>query len=198
MCVLKAWIGNLAAYNNGELRGDWISFPTTNATMHDFFEEIGVGPGKDEEIFIADYESDIEGLTEYLGEYENLSLLNWLAAELMDASVDEDVFAGALELGDYTENVLSMIELARGLDNFMFLPDVNDDDDLGWYYINEGLVDVDKDSVLFRYFDAEGFGRDIRLESGGTFCDGGYIECIDDHFIPLRYEDCPDEYKITF
>jgi hypothetical protein len=164
--------------------------------MNDVFYRIGIHKNRDEEIFLADYESDVDGLTDYLGEWESLSALNWLAAELMRSDVDLETFSAALELGDYCDSPLSMIELARGLDNFILLRDVHTDEELGEYYVEEGLSGFDTDSPLFRYFDAEAYGRDIRLDSYGTYSRFGFVECIDDHFEAVRWDDIPDEYRI--
>lgn len=56
-----AFITNLRKYNEGELMGEWVKFPTTVEELKEVFERIGIG-SKDEfgqpyeEWFITDYE----------------------------------------------------------------------------------------------------------------------------------------------
>ena len=57
----EAFVTNLGKYNEGELVGEWVHFPTTEEEMKKVFERIGIG-SKDEfgqvyeEWFITDYD----------------------------------------------------------------------------------------------------------------------------------------------
>ena len=57
----EAFVTNLGKYNEGELVGEWVQFPTTEDKMKEVFERIGIG-SKDEfgqvyeEWFITDYD----------------------------------------------------------------------------------------------------------------------------------------------
>lgn len=42
-----AFVTNLGKYNEGELVGEWVHFPTTEEKMKEVFERIGIG-SKDE------------------------------------------------------------------------------------------------------------------------------------------------------
>ena len=81
----EAFVTNLGKYNEGELVGEWVHFPTTEEEMKKVFERIGIG-SKDEfgqiyeEWFITDYDCSIHGVSNLLGEYENLDKLNYLAS----------------------------------------------------------------------------------------------------------------------
>ena len=78
----EAFVTNLGKYNEGELVGEWVHFPTTEEEMKKVFERIGIG-SKDEfgqvyeEWFITDYDCSIHGVSNLLGEYENLDKLNY-------------------------------------------------------------------------------------------------------------------------
>lgn len=71
----EAFVTNLGKYNEGELVGEWVHFPTTEEEMKKVFERIGIG-SKDEfgqvyeEWFITDYDCSIHGVSNLLGEYE--------------------------------------------------------------------------------------------------------------------------------
>ena len=82
--LFEAYITNLGKYNEGELVGEWVKFPTTSEELQKVFERIGIGSKDDfgnpyEEWFISDYDCYVDGLYEKLGEYENLDELNYLA-----------------------------------------------------------------------------------------------------------------------
>ena len=76
--MLKAYITNLGKYNEGELVGEYLAFPATTEEVQALLARIGVDGKRYEELFITDYESDIAGLTENLGEYESIDELNYL------------------------------------------------------------------------------------------------------------------------
>ena len=73
-----AFITNLGKYNEGELVGEWVKFPTTAEELKEVFKRIGIGQKDDfgqpyEEWFITDYDCYVDGLYSKLGEYENQS-----------------------------------------------------------------------------------------------------------------------------
>ena len=39
----EAFVTNLGKYNEGELVGEWVHFPTTEEEMKEVFERIGIG-----------------------------------------------------------------------------------------------------------------------------------------------------------
>ena len=86
-----AFITNLGKYNEGELVGEWVKFPTTAEELKEVFKRIGIGQKDDfgqpyEEWFITDYDCYVDGLYDKLGEYENLDELNYLASKLDEMS----------------------------------------------------------------------------------------------------------------
>ena len=62
-----AFITNLGKYNEGELVGEWVKFPTTAEELKEVFKRIGIGQKDDfgqpyEEWFITDYDCYVDGL----------------------------------------------------------------------------------------------------------------------------------------
>ena len=63
----ESFVTNLGKYNEGELVGEWVKFPTTEEEMQKVFERIGIG-SKDEfghvyeEWSITDYECPVHGV----------------------------------------------------------------------------------------------------------------------------------------
>ena len=199
--MFRVYLTNLAAYNSGILRGEWVDLPIDNDKYAAVCKRIGID-AMHEEMFISDYDCDdsrLCGLLSHLDEYDNISLLNWLAGELSAlASWQIDAYAGALALGDHTGSIYDMIALTQDLDNYMLLGDVNDDDDLGRYYVDLCSLDVSTMGPLADYIDYEAYGRDVRMEEGGVYTDGGYVVCVDDTTTALTWDDMPDEYRLCY
>lgn len=204
-CPFEAYITNLGKYNEGELVGEWVKFPTTYEEMQKVFERIGIGKEDEfgniyEEWFITDYDCYVDGLHDILGEYESLDELNYLAnsIEAMDKS-DFERFEAAIEIGDYAGSVKDLINLTENLDKYDFYLDVHDHDDLGRMYIDEyGAMEVP--DHLKNYIDYEAYGRDIALDENGHFTDQGYVRDTGDSFTE-HYEgnrdEIPWEYRVT-
>lgn len=180
MCkkILSAYVTNLGKYNEGELVGAWLDFPTSDFEMKMTLYEIGINE-QYEEIFITDYESDIAGLCDCLGEYENLLALNYLAKKIEEVDCTADELEALLDYGEYTGSIEDLITLLDNTDCFVLYPNVESDSDLGNYYIEEmGLLRELKGNVLEHYIDYEAYGRDLRLNEGGLYTKNGYYVCM--------------------
>lgn len=112
-----AFITNLGKYNEGELVGEWVKFPTTAEEMKKVFDRIGIGQKDEfgqpyEEWFITDYDCYVGALYDKLGEYENLDELNYLAAKLDEMGEGEYAqFQAAMEVGDHSGSLQEIINL---------------------------------------------------------------------------------------
>lgn len=72
-CPISAFITNLGKYNEGDLIGQWVSFPTSAEEMQRVLSAIGIGKPDAcgvpyEEWFIIAYENTVRGLSSALGE----------------------------------------------------------------------------------------------------------------------------------
>lgn len=110
----------------------------------------------------------IEGLPELDCERLNLDLANELAEDLED--VDEDIVLSYIESNSSDPKDLLNAEF----DDCWLYPDVATDRELGEYIVDEIGFELSRET-LERYFDYEKFGRDVRLEEGGSFVDKGYF-----------------------
>ena len=199
-----AFITNLGKYNEGDLVGEWVKFPTTPEEMQKVFERIGIGQKDDfgqpyEEWFITDYDCYVDGLYDKLGEYENLDELNYLASKLDEMSQGEyEQFQAAMEIGDHSGSLQEIINLTENLDCYDIYPDIHDHDDLGRYYIEE-LDAMQVPEYLRNYIDYEAYGRDIALEEGGEFTDFGYVRDTGSSFHEYydgEHGSIPEEYRV--
>ena len=110
----------------------------------------------------------IEGLPDLDCERLNLDLANELAENLED--VDEDIVLSFIESNSSDPKVLASAEF----DDCWLYPEVATDRELGEYIVDEIGFELSRET-LERYFDYEKFGRDVRLEEGGSFVDKGYF-----------------------
>ena len=183
-----AFVTNLGKYNEGELVGEWVKFPTTAEEMKQVFDRIGIGKTGDfgqvyEEWFITDYDCYVDGLYDKLGEYESLDELNYLASKLDEMDRGEfEQFQAAMEIGDHSGSVQEIINLTENLDCYDVYPGIEDYDDLGRYYI-----------------DYEAYGRDIALDESGDFTSFGYVRDTGSSFHEYYDGDrgsIPEEYRV--
>ena len=199
-----AFITNLGKYNEGELVGEWVKFPTTAEEMKKVFDRIGIGQKDEfgqpyEEWFITDYDCYVGALYDKLGEYENLDELNYLASKLDEMGEGEYAqFQAAMEVGDHSGSLQEIINLTDNLDCYDLYPSIQDYDDLGRYYIDE-LDAMQVPEHLRNYIDYEAYGRDVAMEEGGDFTDLGYIRDTGSSF--REYYDgepgsIPEEYRV--
>ena len=173
--LFEAYVTNLGKYNEGELVGEYLKFPTTPEEVQALLKRIGIDGVRYEEIFITDFDGDVLGLYDHLGEYENIDELNHLACVIseLDQS-DLEKFEAVIDSGEYTGSVKELINLAQNLDCFEFYPGVTDDETLGRIYV-EDMEAIDVPEHLLNYFDYEAYGRDIRLNEDGHYAPGGYV-----------------------
>ena len=196
--LFEAYVTNLGKYNEGELVGEYLKFPTTPEEVQALLKRIGVDGVRYEEIFITDFNGDVLGLYDHLGEYENLDELNHLACLLseLDQS-DLEKFEAVIDSGEHTSGVADLINLTQNLDCFEFYSDVHSDEELGRMYVLEfGGVEVPEH--LIDYIDYEAYGRDVRINESGHFAPGGYVFDNGSRFIKhySGREDIPDEHKV--
>ena len=173
--MIEAFITNLGRYNEGHLDGEWLKLPATTEQIQELLKRIHVDGVQYEEIFITDYDTDIPGLPDCLGEYESVDELNYLASLLSDMDEWElERFTAAVEYGEYTNSVSNLINLTQNLDCYNYFPGVQNEEYLGYYLIDElNLLDIPDN--ISPYFDYKAYGRDVAIEDGGIFTDTGFV-----------------------
>ena len=109
--MFEAYVTNLGLYpERGAGAGEYLKFPTTVEEVQALFSRIGIDGKQYEEYFITDYDSDILGLTDHLGEYESLDELNYLAHLLEEMTPDElEKLEAVMDAGEYTNSVKDLI-----------------------------------------------------------------------------------------
>ena len=194
----KAYITNLGKYNEGALVGEYLKFPTTTEEVQALLKRIGIDGVRSEEIFITDYDGDMPELYSGFGEYESIDELNYLAVLLseMDQS-DLEKFEAVLDTGEHSGSVKELINLTQNLDCFEFYSGITSEEELGRMYIQE-FDAIPIPEHLIDYIDYEAYGRDVRINEGGSFSGNGYVFDNNSSFIEhySGREDIPDEYRV--
>ena len=193
--LFEAYITNLGKYNEGELVGETLEFPTSPQEVQTLLKHIGVDGIRYKEFFITSFDGDVLGLYDYLGEYENLDELNHLACLLSELDQGElEKFEAVLHTGAHTSSVANIINLTQNLDCFEFYPDIENEEDLGRYWAE----DLPIPEELKDYFDYEAYGRDISINEGGHMAPGGYVVQTSGDFREYYHgpQDIPAEHKV--
>lgn len=196
----QAYLTNLGKYNEGELIGKWVEFPTTHEEIQKALTDIGIDNKRYEEYFFTDYETDIDGLYEHLPEYAGIDELNYLASRLEELSdYEREHFEAALVMGENCGSVAELINLTENLDCYYYNSGVHDAYDLGHYWLEEsGCYDKRNLLNLTSYFDYEKFGRNIMLEEAGIFSGKGYVHNTNERFVEVYNGiNIPEEYVVT-
>jgi hypothetical protein len=193
--LFEAYVTNTGKYAEGHPTGEALRFPTTTEEVQRVLKQIGVDGVRYREYFITFFDSDILGLYDYLGEYENIDELNHLACLLSELDQGElEKFEAALNIGTHTSSVADIINLAQNLECFDFYPDIENEEDLGRYYTEDLLIPAE----LKDYFNYEAYGRDVSINEGGHFAPGGYIVQTSGDFKEYYHgpKDIPAEHKV--
>lgn len=161
--MFRVYITNLAAYNEGELKGKWIELPLSREELKKEIESI-LRPG-DEEIFITDYENSYDYSVH---EYDNLSDLNTFAERLESLDVEPFIVRACFDIFVTPEEVLEKLE-AMDYITFYLGDSWNHDDDLGAEVVAQGLFGIEIPEQLGCYLDYEAIGRDYRLSTSGDY-----------------------------
>lgn len=157
--IIKVAITNLAAYNDGCLIYKWLELPATQEEIENAYNAVKRST-RDEEFFITDYETCINGLE--IGEYESIEKLNELAEKFNELDEhDRLIFEAYANYTDF-EDVLEKLN-NNELDGIVYY-DCDNMTDVAYQVVEEtGMLD-DASGYLKRYFDFEAYGRDLELK----------------------------------
>ena len=135
------------------------------------------------------------------GDFERL---NYLAKVMGNfTSHEHELFKGFIQtLPDEEFVIENLINGAYNLEGCSIINDLQNDEQLGKIYIDNGWIDwlTDIDKRVWKYIDYEKLGRDIRESEGGIYTEDGYFvnskeeykQVYDGKTFPEVFED--DEY----
>ena len=195
-------IDSRSRFDTGEPGGTWLSMPATTEQLHNAMQSVGISADNPQDFFINGF-ANTEGcpfdVPLSVIQSGRMDELNYLAT-LLDMQRDEDreKFAAAVTLGERAGNLKDLINLAQNLDCYWIYPTVQNEEDYGYYLIDE-LDELELPEEAKKYFMYEEYGRDAAINDGGRFTEQGYIYNNKNTFTEWyngRENDIPKEYKI--
>lgn len=166
--MLKIYVTNLSKYNEGALVGEWVNLLCEG--LEEVLDKIS-NSGKDE-LFISDYETDINGLK--VAEYEDSLQLNEIAEEIEEMREDE-LIAFQAYLEQYANNMEQALEEVRQ-GNYRIYYNCDNMEDVAYQVVNDcGLLDGVPEEVKI-YFDYEAYGRDLDINRTFIQIDNSFVE----------------------
>ena len=195
-------IDSRTRFETGEPGGVWLSMPTTKEQLHEAMQRVGITADNPQNFFIngfANTEQQPFDVPLPVIQSAGLDELNYLGNLLaMQRDEDRDKFTAAVALGERAGSVKDLINLAQNLDCYWFYPSVQNEEDYGYYLIDE-LDELELPEEAKKYFMYEEYGRDAAINDGGRFTEQGYIYNNKNTFTEWhngRENDIPKEYKI--
>lgn len=156
--TMNIYVANLGKYNEGILKGEWLTLPVSEEELNQFLtEKVGIN-AEYEEWAIHDYECDYIKISEY----ENIFKLNEIAEKVENlADYEKETFKALIECE--TSDVEEALEILEN-GNFIVYNDIDTVYDLGYAVAEETGILSQIPENLQSYFDFEKFGRDLTFE----------------------------------
>ena len=195
-------IDSRSRFDTGEPGGTWLPMPATTEQLHNAMQSVGISADNPQDFFINGF-ANTEGcpfdVPLSVIQSGRMDELNYLATLLdMQRNEDREKFAAAVTLGECAGNLKDLINLAQNLDCYWIYPTVRNEEDYGYYLIDE-LDELELPEEAKKYFMYEEYGRDAAINDGGRFTEQGYIYNNKNTFTEWyngRESDIPKEYKI--
>ena len=138
---MRVYIANLGEYNEGELVGDWFSFPIDE---EDVAERIGLNSYYEEYAV-----HDTDNFPIEIGEYISIQELNEMYEMICELP---DYITDALD--EFVSHYGSLEEVYEHKDDIYFYPDCDDMTDIAYYFIDELQVLGEIPLPLQNYIDS--------------------------------------------
>ena len=195
-------IDSRTRFETGEPGGVWLSMPTTKEQLHEAMQRVGITADNPQNFFIngfANTEQQPFDVPLPVIQSAGLDELNYLGNLLaMQRDEDRDKFTAAVALGERAGSVKDLINLAQNLDCYWLYPTVQNEEDYGYYLIDE-LDELELPEEAKKYFMYEDYGRDAAINDGGHFTEQGYIYNNKNTFTEWyngKESDIPREYRV--
>ena len=194
-------IDSRTRFETGVPGGVWLSMPTTTEQLHEAMKRVGITADNPQDFFIngfANTEQQPFDVPLPVIQSAGLDELNYLGNLLaMQRDEDRDKFTAAVALGERAGSIKDLINLAQNLDCYWLYPGVQNEEDYGYYLIDE-LDELELPEEAKKYFMYEEYGRDAAINDGGRFTEQGYIYNNRNTFTQwYDGRDVPEEYRVT-
>lgn len=159
---MTVYIANLGKYNEGELVGDWFTFPIDEEKVK---ERIGLN-----ELYEEYAIHDTENFPVDIGEYVSISELNRMYEMIEELP---EYIVGNLNV--FISHYGTLEEVVEHADEIYYYPDCDTMNDVAHYYIDELGMLNEVPEYLRNYIDYDAYGRDLKI--GGFFVETPYGIC---------------------
>ena len=195
-------IDSRTRFETGVPGGVWLSMPTTKEQLHEAMQRVGITADNPQDFFINGFmntEQQPFDVPLPVIQSAGLDELNYLGNLLsMQRDEDRNKFTAAVALGERAGNIKDLINLAQNLDCYWLYPGVQNEEDYGYYLIDE-LDELELPEEAKKYFMYENYGRDAAINDGGRFTEQGYIYNNKNTFTEWyngKESDIPREYMV--
>ena len=195
-------IDSRTRFETGEPGGVWLSMPTTTEQLHEAMQRVGITADNPQDFLIngfANTEQQPFDVPLPVIQSASVDELNYLGKLLeMQRDEEKDKFTAAVTHGERAGNIKNLINLAQNLDCYWLYPGVQNEEDYGYYLIDE-LDELELPEEAKKYFMYEDYGRDAAINEGGRFTEQGYIYNNKNTFTEWyngKESDIPREYKV--
>ena len=195
-------IDSRTRFETSEPGGVWLSMPTTKEQLHEAMQRVGITADNPQDFLINGFmntEQQPFDVPLPVIQSAGLDELNYLGNLLsMQRDEDRNKFTAAVTLGERAGNIKDLINLAQNLDCYWLYPTVQNEEDYGYYLIDE-LDELELPEEAKKYFMYEEYGRDAAINDGGRFTEQGYIYNNKNTFTEWyngKESDIPREYKV--
>ena len=195
-------IDSRTRFETSEPGGVWLSMPTTKEQLHEAMQRVGITADNPQDFLINGFmntEQQPFDVPLPVIQSAGLDELNYLGNLLsMQRDEDRNKFTAAVTLGERAGNIKDLINLAQNLDCYWLYPTVQNEEDYGYYLIDE-LDELELSEEAKKYFMYEDYGRDAAINDGGRFTEQGYIYNNKNTFTEWyngKESDIPREYRV--
>ena len=195
-------IDSRTRFETSEPGGVWLSMPTTKEQLHEAMQRVGITADNPQDFLINGFmntEQQPFDVPLPVIQSAGLDELNYLGNLLsMQRDEDRNKFTAAVTLGERAGNIKDLINLAQNLDCYWLYPTVQNEEDYGYYLIDE-LDELELSEEAKKYFMYEEYGRDAAINDGGRFTEQGYIYNNKNTFTEWyngKESDIPREYQV--
>ncbi len=155
-----------------------LHLPATPAEVGEafsWFERISVDPS---EVRITGVNCSVSNLGPYIlradiHDTDQMKMLNELAGSIEKMTDREiGIFAGALD-AESINGLADVLELSKHLSNYVILPNINTDTELGRFLVDSGYKNFPEE--VQPYLDYRAIGAEYYADNGGAYGPGGYV-----------------------
>ncbi len=162
----------LSYYDNTE----YLYLPDDDWAIVKAVARLGADSVDDCKCHISDISTDIGGTKKMLNEvleYEDLFAVNKITSYINIADMDLKKLQALIEYSDATDSTTICV-LAERIDDFTYIEDIEDDEDIGKYFV-ENDEDYSVSAELEDFIKYDELGEHLREEMDGKFGEHGYV-----------------------